>query len=121
MGTTRTIEVPLNRVEGDLEVRVETAAGVVTDAWCAGTMFRGFERVMVGRGSLDGLVITPRICGLCSVSHLTAAALALDALVAAEVPPNAVRIRNVALMVEHEVMLTRRSHDILELEDDKTA
>lgn len=101
MGTTRTIEVPLNRVEGDLEVRVETTDGVVTDAWCAGTMFRGFERIMVGRGRLDGLVITPRICGLCSVSHLTAAARALDALAAAEVPPNAVRIRNVALMVEH--------------------
>jgi restriction system protein len=26
----------------------------------------------------------------------------------------------VALMVEHEVMVTRRSHDILELEDDET-
>lgn len=27
----------------------------------------------------------------------------------------------VALMVEHEVMVTRRSHDILELEEEETA
>ena len=81
MSETVMLNVPLNRVEGDLEVRVEVDAGSVVDAWCTGTSYRGFENLLVGRGSLDGLVLTPRICGLCSTAHLNAAAAALDTLV----------------------------------------
>ncbi len=66
------LNVPLNRVEGDLEVKVEVQDGVVSDAWCSGIMFRGFEKLLSGRGALDGLVITPRICGICCTSHLMA-------------------------------------------------
>lgn len=101
MGRTLQIQAPLNRVEGDLEVRVELEDSVVTNAWCAGTMYRGFERIMLGRAPLDGLVVTPRVCGICSTAHLTAAARALDALSCAEIPPDAVRVRNVALMIEN--------------------
>jgi hydrogenase large subunit len=57
---------PLNRVEGDLEVFVEIENGVVTEARSAGIMYRGFENILVGRAPLDGLVLTPRICGICS-------------------------------------------------------
>lgn len=92
--------IPLNRVEGDLEIKVAVADGVVADAWSSGTMFRGFERLLVGRGALDGLVITPRICGICSLTHLTAAAKALDQAAGVTPPPNAIRLRNVALMSE---------------------
>ena len=64
---TRKIEVyPLNLVEGDLEITVELEDTVVVDARSTGTMYRGFENIMVGRALLDGLVITPRICGICS-------------------------------------------------------
>lgn len=73
-----TIQIPLNRVEGDLEVKVTIDNGVVTDAWMIGTMYRGIEKMMAGRAALDGLVITPRICGICSTSHLLAAARALE-------------------------------------------
>jgi len=96
-----TIDVPMNRVEGDLEVRADLEDGVVADARCTGTMFRGFERLLVGRGALDGLVLTPRICGLCSTSHLTAAARALDAVTGVAPPADGTRIRNVVLMAEH--------------------
>jgi hydrogenase large subunit len=95
------LDVPLNRVEGDLEVRLELTDGVVSDAWSSGILFRGFERMMIGRGALDGLVVTPRICGICSTAHLTAACRALDAIAAAEVGENAKRIRSLALMTEH--------------------
>lgn len=94
-------DLPLNRVEGDLEIRVEIENGHIVDAWSSGTMFRGFENLLVGRGALDGLVITPRVCGICSTTHLTAAARALDAIAGVRVPDNAIRLRNVALMVEH--------------------
>ena len=66
MPKKKTLNLPVHRVEGDLEVRVELENGIVSDAWCTGTMYRGFENIMVGRGALDGLVITPRVCGLCS-------------------------------------------------------
>lgn len=96
-----TITLPMNRVEGDLEIRVDVDAGVVTDAWSAGTMFRGFENLLIGRGALDGLVLTPRVCGMCSFCHLTAASCALDRITGVSPPPDAVRIRNVALGTEH--------------------
>ncbi len=91
---------PLNRVEGDLKIRLEIHDGVVTDAWSAGTMYRGFENILKGRGALDGLVITPRICGICSTAHLKAAAKALDMISRVKVPEDAMRIRNATLMVE---------------------
>ncbi|MBI4955941.1 MAG: nickel-dependent hydrogenase large subunit [Myxococcales bacterium] len=101
MMSRRTIDIAMNRVEGDLEVRVDVEDGVVVDAWSAGTLYRGFETLLVGRGALDGLVLTPRICGLCSVSHLFAAARALDGLAGVGVAPHGARLRNVTLMAEH--------------------
>ncbi|MHB0980086.1 MAG: nickel-dependent hydrogenase large subunit [Thermoleophilia bacterium] len=100
MSTKRSYEIPLNRVEGDLEVRLDVDEGVVVDAWSAGTMYRGFEKLLLGRNALDGLVVTPRICGICSTTHLLAAAKALDMIAGVTPPPNGVRLRNVALMAE---------------------
>ncbi len=98
---TRKIEIyPLNRVEGDLEITIELEDDVVIDARSAGTMYRGFENFMVGRSSMDGLVITPRICGICSTAHLYAAASALDMIFNADVPPHAAWIRSITAMTE---------------------
>lgn len=98
---TKKIIVPLNRVEGDLEISVDVNDGIVTDAWSSGLLYRGFENILIGRGALDGLVITPRICGICSTSHLNAAALALDMIKKTTIPQDALRIRNLALATEH--------------------
>ena len=100
MSDTRQINIPLNRVEGDLEIRVEVRDGFITNAHSSGLMYRGFENIMNGRGALDGLVITPRICGICSTSHLTAAVKALNMIAGAQPPPDAIRISNLALMTE---------------------
>lgn len=100
MPQTTNVNIPINRVEGDLEVQVTVEDGVVTKARSIGTMFRGFEALMLGRSALDGLVITPRICGICSLSHLNAAAEALDAISGTRPPDNALRLRNIALMAE---------------------
>ena len=97
----KTIDVPMNRVEGDLEVRVEVEDGRVSDAWCSGVMYRGFENILNGRGALDGLVITPRICGICTTSHLGAASRALNMIADVVPPPDAVRLCNLALMTEY--------------------
>lgn len=94
------INIPINRAEGDLEVNVEVEEGVVGEAWSVGTLYRGFEAMMQGRGALDGLVMTPRVCGICSITHLNAAAEALDRIAGVTPPDNACRLRNLALMAE---------------------
>ena len=99
--TRKTLNVRLNRVEGDLELRVQIEDGQVVNAWSCGTMYRGFETMLHGRAALDGLVITPRVCGICNTAHLTAAARALDAIVGCTPSPHAIRVRNVTLMVEN--------------------
>lgn len=94
------VDIPLNRVEGDLQIRAEIQGGVVTDAWSSGTLYRGFENILRGRGARDGLVITPRICGICTTAHLLAAARALESVAGIEPTPTGVRVRNIALMAE---------------------
>ena len=47
--TERTLLVgPFNRVEGDLEIRLDVADGQVAAAYCNAPMFRGFEAMMLG-------------------------------------------------------------------------
>jgi uptake hydrogenase large subunit len=68
---------PFNRVEGDLEVRLAVDDGQVTAAYVNSPLFRGFERMLEGKDPRDALTLTPRICGICSISQSAAAARAL--------------------------------------------
>ncbi len=70
---------PFNRVEGDLEIRLEVAEGRVAAAYVNSPLFRGFEPMLLGKAPQDALTITPRICGICSISQSAAAAQALAA------------------------------------------
>lgn len=97
---SRIVDIPMNRVEGDLEIRVAIEDGRVVEAWSSGTLYRGFENLLTGRAALDALVITPRICGICTTTHLNAAAKALDAVAGITPPDNALRLRNVARLAE---------------------
>lgn len=97
---SRRVTLELNRVEGDLEIDVEVAEGKVTDAWCRGTLYRGFEQLMIGRDPMDALAITPRVCGICSTSHLMASVMALENAMAIAPPPAAIRVRNICQMAE---------------------
>ena len=74
---TQLIVGPFNRVEGDLEVRLETEHGAVTAAYANSPLFRGFEVMLNGADPRDALTLTPRICGICSISQSAAAARAL--------------------------------------------
>jgi len=91
---------PLGRVEGDLDLRVKITDGVVTDAWTEALMFRGFEVILRGKDPQAGLIMTPRICGICGGSHLTKACYALDTAWKTVLPPNAITIRNIAQACE---------------------
>lgn len=98
--TRRTIQIDMNRVEGDLDFQLEIDAGKIVDARCIGSMYRGFEQILIGRKPKDTLVITPRICGICGTAQLNAAVLALEQTANIPVPPAAIRIRNLCLMAE---------------------
>ncbi len=85
---TRLVVGPFNRVEGDLEVRLDLRDGAVTEARVVAPMYRGFENILEGRAPHDALVIVPRICGICSVSQSVAAARALADAAGVAPPPN---------------------------------
>jgi hydrogenase large subunit len=94
------MEMDLNRVEGDVEIKLEVEGNTVVDAWCVGTTYRGYEQILLGRDPNDVLVITPRICGICSTSQLYAATTALEVAYQSPIAPNGIRIRNLCLMAE---------------------
>ncbi len=92
---------PLGRVEGDLDLLVTLdKSGTVTKAWTEASMFRGFEMILKGKDPQAGLIVTPRICGICGGSHLYKACYALDVAWRTHVPPEATRVRNIAQACE---------------------
>lgn len=85
---SRLIVGPFNRVEGDLEVKLDLAGGVVREARVVSPLYRGFEQILRGKPPVDALVYAPRICGICSVSQSVAAASALGEAEGVETPRN---------------------------------
>ena len=85
---------PVTRIEGHAKISIFVDdAGNVSDAEFHVVEFRGFEKFCEGRpfGEMPG--ITPRICGICPVSHLLASAKAGDAIMAVNIPPAADKLR----------------------------
>jgi NAD-reducing hydrogenase large subunit len=81
-----TIE-PVTRIEGHAKVTIYLDdQGGVEQAYLHINEFRGFEKFCEGRMYFEMPVITPRICGICPVSHHLAAAKACDE-VAGSPPP----------------------------------
>ncbi len=98
---SRLIVGPFNRVEGDLEVRLEVTDGRVESAHVNATMYRGFEQILQQKPAHDALVYVPRICGICSVSQSVAAARALADAMDAAPPPNGQLVTNLMLATEN--------------------
>ncbi|WP_425071418.1 nickel-dependent hydrogenase large subunit [Sagittula sp. S175] len=99
---TKTLLVgPFNRVEGDLEIRLDVSEGRVAAAYANSPLFRGFERMMVGKAPVDALTITPRICGICSISQSAAAALALSDMAGGGMAPEGLRVASLLHAVEN--------------------
>ncbi len=69
---------PLTRISGFLEITVYVENHIVVNAKSSGMLFRGFEKMLVGRPPLDAVYFTQRICGICSTAHSMASALALE-------------------------------------------
>jgi NAD-reducing hydrogenase large subunit len=93
-----TIE-PVTRIEGHAKVTIHLDdKGDVSHAYLHINEFRGFEKFCEGRMVFEMPYITPRICGICPVSHHLAAAKAGDAVMGTPPPRPASLLRELMHM-----------------------
>jgi NAD-reducing hydrogenase large subunit len=98
MGRKVTIE-PVTRIEGHARVTIHLDdTGDVEHAYLHVDQFRGFERFCQGRPFFEMPAITPRICGICPVSHHLASAKACDQIAGVEPPRPAKLLRELMHM-----------------------
>jgi hydrogenase large subunit len=69
---------PFTRIEGHMKIAATVDGGKVVEAKSSGTLFRGFEVILVDRDPLDAVQITQRFCGVCPTAHAMASAQCLD-------------------------------------------
>ena len=90
---------PITRIEGHGKITVDlTDDGSVDRVRFHVTQYRGFEVFSKGRDFREMPVITPRICGICPVSHHLASAKACDAILGVTLTPTAAKLREVMHM-----------------------
>jgi NAD-reducing hydrogenase large subunit len=94
-GSRRVVLEPITRIEGHAKVSILLDdRDEVQQARMHIVEFRGFERFIQGRPFWEAPVIVQRLCGICPVSHLLAAAKAMDVIVGGEsLTPTAEKMR----------------------------
>ncbi len=93
-----TIE-PVTRIEGHAKVTIRmNEAGKVDHAYLHVNEFRGFEKFCEGRMVFEMPLITPRICGICPVSHHLASAKTGDEILGSPPPRPASLLRELMHM-----------------------
>ena len=101
MGQKITIE-PITRIEGHARVTINVDdAGKVEHAYLHVDQFRGFEKFSQGRMFFEMPSITPRICGICPVSHHLVSAKACDMIAGVEPPRPAKLLRELMHMGQY--------------------
>jgi hydrogenase large subunit len=93
--TTRITVDPITRIEGHLRIDVEVDNGKVTKAWSSGQMWRGIEKILVGRDPREAWLFTQRFCGVCTTVHAITSVRAVENALGLEVPVNAQLVRNI--------------------------
>jgi Ni,Fe-hydrogenase I large subunit len=88
---------PITRIEGHLSIEIDVQNGKVVDAWSIGDMFRGFERIFLGRNPLDANQLAQRICGVCPISHGIASSKCLEGAFGIKPNKNGRVLRNLML------------------------
>lgn len=99
---------PVTRIEGHAKISIYlNEAGEVDDARFHVVEYRGFEKFCEGRPFTEMAGITARICGICPVSHLLAAAKTGDKILAVTIPPAAEKLRrlmNLAQLIQSHAL-----------------
>jgi NAD-reducing hydrogenase large subunit len=91
MADSKTLTInPVTRIEGHAKITIRLGSdGKPADAQFHVNEFRGFERFCEGRMFTEMPVITPRICGICPVSHTVASLKACEDIMRVTPPPAA--------------------------------
>ena len=90
---------PVTRIEGHAKITIHLDdAGRVEQSFFHVEQFRGFEKFSEGRMHYEMAQITPRICGICPVSHHLAATKASDEIVGVSPTPTAHKLRELMHM-----------------------
>jgi NAD-reducing hydrogenase large subunit len=90
---------PVTRIEGHAKVTIDlTEDNKVEHAYLHINEFRGFEKFCEGRMVFEMPNITPRICGICPVSHHLASAKAGDKIMGCPPPRPASLLRELMHM-----------------------
>jgi len=98
---TRIVVDPVTRIEGHLRIEAVVENGVITDAYSAGTMVRGLEKILIGRDPRDAWAITERVCGVCTTVHALASVRSVEDALGISVPPTAELIRNIMMATQY--------------------
>ena len=97
----RVVVDPVTRIEGHLRIEAVVENGVITDAFSAGTMVRGLEKILIGRDPRDAWAITERVCGVCTTVHALTSVRSVEDALGIAVPPTAELIRNIMLTTQY--------------------
>ncbi len=97
----RIVVDPVTRIEGHLRIEAVVENGVITDAYSAGTMVRGLEKILIGRDPRDAWAITERVCGVCTTVHALASVRSVEDALGIGVPPTAELVRNIMLTTQY--------------------
>jgi hydrogenase large subunit len=97
----RVVVDPITRIEGHLRIEAVVENGVITDAFSAGTMVRGLEKILIGRDPRDAWAFCERVCGVCTTVHALASVRSVEDAVGISVPPTAELIRNIMLTTQY--------------------
>lgn len=94
---TQTITIdPVTRIEGHSKITIRLGEdGQVADARFHVTQYRGFEKIGQGRPFYEMPGLMGRICGICTISHALASALACDEIMGVRVPDTATKLRKI--------------------------
>lgn len=94
--TTRITVDPVTRIEGHLRIDVEVNdEGKVSKSWSSGQMWRGIEKILVGRDPREAWLFTQRFCGVCTTVHAITSVRAVENALGMEIPVNAQLVRNI--------------------------
>ncbi len=97
----RVVVDPVTRIEGHLRIEAVVENGVITDAYSAGTMVRGLEKILIGRDPRDAWAITERVCGVCTTVHALTSVRAVEDALGVAVPPTAELFRYIMLTTQY--------------------
>src|SRR5512144_2025425 len=90
----RIVVDPVTRIEGHLRIEARVDGGRVSEAWTSATMWRGLEKILVGRDPRDAWYFAQRICGVCTTVHALASVRAVEDALEITPPPNARLLRD---------------------------